>query len=100
MWYNRRVGGNEVSKDRTIAMGKRERQDQGRFWVATSELPVGEARPFYSKVNHILDQKGFDAFVAELCRKFYADRMGRPSLTPAVYPRLMMIGYFEVIDSE
>jgi transposase len=83
-----------------MAMGRRERQDQGSFWVATSELPVGEAHPFYSKVNHILDQKGFDAFVAALCRKFYADRMGRPSLAPAVYFRLMMIGYFEGIDSE
>lgn len=83
-----------------MAMGKRERQDQGSFWVATSELPVGEAHPFYAKVNQILDQKGFDAFVEDACRKFYADRMGRPSLAPAVYFRLMMIGYFEGIDSE
>ena len=83
-----------------MAMGKRERQDQGSFWVATSELPVGEAHPFYAKVNHILGQKDFDAFVEDLCRKFYADRMGRPSLAPAVYFRLMMIGYFEGIDSE
>ena len=83
-----------------MAMGKRDRQDQGSFWVATSELPVGEAHPFYAKVNHVLGQKGFDGFVEDLCRKFYAERMGRPSLAPAVYFRLMMIGYFEGIDSE
>lgn len=83
-----------------MAMGKRERQDQGSFWVATSELPVGEAHPFYAKINQILDQNGFDAFVEDACRKFYAERMGRPSLAPAVYFRLMMIGYFEGIDSE
>lgn len=83
-----------------MAMGKREREDQGSFWVATSELPVGQAHPFYAKVNQILDQHGFDAFVEDACRKFYADRMGRPSLAPAVYFRLIMIGYFEGLDSE
>ena len=33
-------------------------------------------------------------------RKFYADKLGRPSLPPGVYFRLLLIGYFEGIDSE
>lgn len=45
-------------------------------------------------------ENGFDAFVEEQCRSFYADRMGRPSLPPGVYFRLLLIGYFEGIDSE
>jgi len=83
-----------------MAMGKRERQAQDSFWVTTSALPTGEAHPFYAKVNQVLDENGFDAFVEDACRQFYADQRGRPSLAPAIYFRLMMIGYFEGIDSE
>ena len=83
-----------------MAMGQRERDDQGSFWVATSALPTGAAHPFYEQVNRILDSRGFDGFVEGRCRRFYADTMGRPSLAPAVYFRIMMVGYFEGIDSE
>ena len=83
-----------------MAMGKREQDDQGSFWIPTTALPVSAAHPFYEQVNRILDGQGFDGFVEDLCRKFYADKMGRPSLAPAIYFRLMPIGYLEGIDSE
>lgn len=83
-----------------MAMGKREGEVQGNFWVATSALPIGAAHPFYEQVNRIIDSRGFNAFVEDLCRPFYHERLGRPSLPPAVYFRLMLIGYFEGIDSE
>jgi transposase len=83
-----------------MAMGKREQDDQGNFWIPTSALPVSASHPFYEQVNQILDGKGFDTFVEDLCSKFYHERMGRPSLPPAIYFRLMLIGYFEGIDSE
>jgi transposase len=83
-----------------MAMGKRERESQESFWVPTAQLPTTAAHPFYEQVNGILDKQGFDAFVEGLCGKFYHERMGRPSLAPAVYFRLMLIGYFEGIDSE
>ncbi|MFO0004936.1 MAG: transposase, partial [bacterium] len=47
----------------------------------------------------LLKSKGFDAFVDEQCRPFYAEN-GRPSLPPGVYFRMLLIGYFEGIDSE
>src|SRR6201988_770542 len=34
------------------------------------------------------------------CAKFYAGNMGRPSLAPGIYFRLLLVGYFEGIDSE
>ena len=34
------------------------------------------------------------------CRKFYHEKLGRPSLAPGMYFRLMRIGFFEGIDSE
>ena len=42
----------------------------------------------------------FDAFVEEVCKPYYAPRMGAPSLPPGRYFRMHMIGYFEGIDSE
>jgi transposase len=83
-----------------MAMGKRELESQGSFWVPTVALPVSASHPFYEQVNRILDKGGFDAFVEGLCAKFYAAKMGRPSLPPAIYFRTMLIGYLEGIDSE
>ena len=34
------------------------------------------------------------------CARFYAERLGRPSLRPGRYFRMLLIGYFEGLDSE
>ena len=83
-----------------MAMGKRTTERQGELWVPTAEMPSTPAHPFYRKLNEVLDSNGFDVFAEERCRKFYAEKMGRPSLSPAVYFRTLLIGYFEGIDSE
>jgi transposase len=36
----------------------------------------------------------------QLCRRYYKGRLGRPSITPGVYFRSLLLGYFEGIDSE
>ena len=83
-----------------MGMGKRKAEEQSSFWIRTAELPRTGGHPFYEQLNKILDAEGFDRFVEEQCRKFYAERMGRPSLAPARYFRMLLIGYFEGIDSE
>lgn len=83
-----------------MAMGKRRREAQQKLWVETEELPDSPGHPFYKKLNEILDEHQFDDFAEEVCAKFYAETMGRPSLPPGVYFRLILIGYFESIDSE
>jgi transposase len=83
-----------------MAMGKRKRHRQASMWVDTSRLAKGPAHPFYRRLNQILSQQGFDEFVEGACEEFYAGTVGRPSLPPAVYFRLLLIGYFEGIDSE
>jgi transposase-like protein DUF772 len=83
-----------------MAMGKRKRQRQQALWVEAQRLAKGPSHPFYSRLNEILVQEGFDGFVEAACRRFYSERIGRPSLPPAVYFRLLLIGYFEGIDSE
>ena len=56
-------------------------------------------RSFYEKLNGLLDQRKFDGFAEETCRRFYS-KTGRPGLAPGVYFRLLLVGYFEGIDSE
>ena len=70
------------------------------MWVSTSELPRSPGHPFYSRLNRILAASGFDQFVEAYCEPFYAPVLGRPSLAPGRYFRLMLVGYFEGLDSE
>jgi transposase len=70
------------------------------LWVATNELPRTGGHPFYQRLNQLLDSHAFDEFVEGQCAPFYAGKIGRPGLTPGTYFRLLLIGYFEGIDSE
>ena len=84
-----------------MAMGKRRRRArQKTMWVASADLPQSAGHPFYQRLNQVLDDAGFDAFVEHQCARFYADGVGRPSLAPGRYFRLLLLGYFEGLDSE
>jgi transposase len=82
-----------------MAMGTRE-TEQASLWVATSDLPTSPGHPFYTRLNTLLDAHDFDRFAEGQCRRFYAPVLGRPGLTPGRYFRLLLLGYFEGIDSE
>jgi transposase len=84
-----------------MAMGtrkKRERQED--LWVVSSEVVGAPAHAFYDRLNQILDQHHFDRNVEHLCRRYYNGGLGRPSITPGVYFRALLLGYFEGIYSE
>jgi transposase len=70
------------------------------MWIAVNDLPATGGHPFYQRLNQVLDTHGFDTFVEAQCAPFYATTVGRPSLTPGTYFRLLLIGYFEGIDAE
>ena len=70
------------------------------MWVNTEDLPTSDGHPFFERLNRVLEESGFDAFVEGLCEAFYACRLGRPSLRPGRYFRLLFIGYFEGVSSE
>src|SRR5229473_1248036 len=82
-----------------MAMGIRD-GEQAPLWVVTSDLPKSPGHPFFARLNALLDANDFDRFVEKKCQSFYAKVMGRPSLTPGRYFRLLLLGYFEGIDSE
>jgi transposase len=81
-----------------MAMGADETPSDG-FWIETQSLVKPPGHPFYQRLNQILREHKFNEFVNERCRKFYAET-GRPSIPPPVYFRMLMIGYFEGLDSE
>ncbi len=83
-----------------MAMGKRKRERQAEMWIASAAVAEVPRHPFYTKLNQLLAEHGFDPFVEGLCQKFYADGVGRPSIPPGVYFRMLLLGYFEGIGSE
>src|SRR5437870_9102750 len=84
-----------------MSMGtRRQRQRQEPLWITHTELARAPGHPFYKRLNQLLDEGKFDEFAEKECAKFYAENNGRPSLTPGIYFRLLLVGYFEGIDSE
>jgi transposase len=82
-----------------MAMGKRKAKQQELF-VSTNEIPKAASHPFYAKVNEVLEQHQVDRRLEHLCGRFYKPALGRPSMAPGVYFRMLLIGFFEGIDSE
>jgi len=82
-----------------MALGRRDDDRQGQFWVSTDEIVPGPGHPFYRALNALLRERGFDRHVEGLCEKFYST-LGRPGVPPGVYFRMLLIGYYEGIDSE
>ena len=82
-----------------MAMGRRESQ-QETMWVAAQALPRSPGHVFYEKLNEVLEAGDFDRFVEELCAAHYAEDLGRPSIPPGVYFRMLFVGYFEGLESQ
>jgi len=81
-----------------MAMGKRKPKQEPLFFSA-QEIPKAASHPFYAKVNEILERHKVDQRLEHLCKRFYKPVMGRPSMIPGVYFRMLLLGYFEGIDS-
>jgi len=79
---------------------RKQREKQEGIWIAHTELAAAPGHPFYQKLNELLEAERFDEFVEGRCAKFYAAKFGRPSLTPGIYFRSLLIGYFEGIGAE
>ncbi len=82
-----------------MALGKRRREHQ-ELWVSSSELPRSAGHPFYRAMNRLLLEAEFDDTVEALCASYYSESVGRPSIPPGVYFRMLLVGYFEGIDSQ
>ena len=82
-----------------MGLGRRESK-QPSLWVASKELPRSPGHTFYEKLNGLLDEMGFDRRCEDLCAPYYADEVGRPSIPPGVYFRMLFVGYFEGLAAQ
>jgi transposase len=83
-----------------MSMGRRQAEYQPDLWVPTADLPQSPGHVFYEKLNHLLAEAGFDCYVEDLCRPHYAHGLGRESIPPGTYFRMLFVGYFEALDSQ
>ena len=82
-----------------MALGKR-REEQQEMWVATTSLPKSVGHIFYRKLNRLLAEADFDRTVEKMCEPYYHSHLGRPSIPPGVYFRMLLVGYYEGIGSQ
>jgi transposase len=82
-----------------MSLGRRQPQ-QHDLWIATADLPRSPGHPFYQKLNRLLSEANFDTWLEHLCAPYYHAVMGRPSIPPGVYFRMILVGYFEGIGSQ
>jgi transposase len=81
-----------------MALGKR-KPKQDELFIPTAKVVSGPGHPFYAKLNEVLAEASFDDFVERLCVPYYKEG-GRPGIPPGVYFRMVLIGYFEGLDSQ
>jgi transposase len=84
-----------------MAMGRRKQRQEALFITAT-ELPKSAGHPFYQKLNQLLAGAEFDQWVERRCQQYYAreEKRGQPSIPPGLYFRMLLVGYFENLDSQ
>jgi transposase len=83
-----------------MSMGRRPAERQADLWIATTDLPKSPGHVFYEKLNALLAEADFDRTVEELCKEYYAKEVGRESIPPGIYFRMLFVGYFEELDSQ
>jgi transposase len=81
-----------------MALGRR-KPKQDELFIPSAKLATGPGHPFYTKLNEVLAEAGFDEFVERLCAPYYKEG-GRPGIPPGVYFRMLFIGYFEGLDGQ
>jgi transposase len=81
---------------------RKKKPEQKEFWVVADRLPKASPSRFYELLNGTLEAMGFAEEVWQICAPAYAEekRGGRPGIDPVVYFKMLMIGFFEGIESE
>jgi hypothetical protein len=84
-----------------MGMGRRT-EKQAPMWLGATDLPRSPGHRFYEKLNELLRLADFDKVVEALCASSFdaGTAGGRLSVAPGVYFRMLLIGYFEGIESE
>ncbi len=73
---------------------------QRELLIGWHEMPVAPGHVFYDRLSEVLDAAAFDREVEATCAAYYATGVGRPSIPPGRYFRMLLVGYFEGLESE
>jgi transposase len=86
----------------SMAMGKRKQAMQESLFITADQLPRSLGHPFYKQLNQLLEQAGFDRWLENRCQQYYnhEEKRGQPSIPPGIYFRMLLVGYFEGLDSQ
>jgi len=85
-----------------MAMGRRKTGRQDSLFITADNLPRSQGHPFYKALNRLLAEAGFDRWIEQRCLPYYeqVETRGQRSIPPGVYFRMLLVGYFEGIDSQ
>ncbi|MBC8143961.1 MAG: transposase [bacterium] len=78
-------------------------EPQGSIWLPTADIVTTPANAFYQKLDRALEAFSFGNRARALCAPFYCtdvSKGGYPGIDPAVYFKMMIVGFFENIPSE
>lgn len=81
-----------------MGMGRRQTERQQELWVPTQKMASGPRHVFYDELNRLLAEAEFDPWIEEQCREFYSP-IGRDSIPPGTFFRMIFVGFFEGISS-
>jgi len=87
-------------EDSKMALGRRKPVKQQDLFITAVDLPRSDGHVFFAKLNQLLEGAGFDAWIEKLCGPYYSQVRGRPGILPGVYFRMLLVGYFEGIQSQ
>lgn len=84
-----------------MAMGKRTPRQESLFITADRLVPSA-GHPFYQELNTLLAEADFDRWLERRCVGYYErqETRGQPRIPPGVSFRMLLVGYFEGIDSQ
>jgi len=83
-----------------MAMGRLSNRLTGPRTGSRLAVDLAPRHAFYDWCNEVLAEAEFDEAVEMLCQPYYRDGVGRPSIPPGRYFRMLFVGQFEGLDSE
>jgi transposase len=83
-----------------MAMGRLSNRLKAAGSGSRLAVDLAPRHAFYDWCNEVLAEAEFDEAVEMLCQEYYKDGVGRRSIPPGRYFRMLFVGQFEGLDSE
>jgi transposase len=83
-----------------MAMGRLSNRLKAPRTGSRLAVDLAPRHTFYDWCNEVLAEAEFDETVEMLCQVYDKDGVGRPSIPPGRYFRMLFVGQFEGLDSE